>query len=134
MHSLRFEALQSAEIGNTLGIRKRDTEGTMATKTITIKTRLHEGIYPGGGEAKTVTTFKATPRNLFKAIRQLDQERSSNRKYFGNIRCGASWLEIDGIEPNTLDLEDIMIAYDIDAEGTGTERARVYLDGLGSVS
>lgn len=67
--------------------------------SITIKTRLHEGIYKseGGGQTRVVRECSTGPRNLLKAIAELHEIRASNRRGYGNVGCGRSWLEIDGV-------------------------------------
>ena len=68
---------------------------------IRIKTRLHEGIYrsQGGGQTVLVQEYGYGPRNLVRAYRELLRIRADNRRNYGNIGCGASWLETsDGRE------------------------------------
>lgn len=67
--------------------------------SITIKTHLHEGIYKseGGGQTRVVAEYSTGPRNLIRAIAELSEIRASNRRGYGNIGCGRSWLEIDGV-------------------------------------
>lgn len=66
---------------------------------ITIKTRLHESIYKshGGGQTHVEAEYATGPRNLIKAIAELKEIRASNCRGYGNIGCGYSWLEIDGV-------------------------------------
>ena len=77
---------------------------------ITIHTRLHEGIYrsSGGGQDRVVASFATGPRNLLKGISTLAEERASNVRGFGNIGCGKTWLEIDGVAVDGFDLDDVM--------------------------
>lgn len=77
--------------------------------TITIKTKLSEGIYKssGGGETRTHYEFTTGPRNLLKAIEHLGKHRSDMVNGYGNIGCGRSWLEIDGQPIHPYDLEDV---------------------------
>lgn len=77
---------------------------------ITVMTKLHNGIYKshGGGVAAAVHTYSNGPRNLLSAIRALDEEIESNKKSYGGIGCGRSWLEIDGKQIHVYDLEEIM--------------------------
>lgn len=77
---------------------------------ITIKTRLHEGIYKsdGGGEVRIKYEFATGPRNLLKAIKTLHEHRGTMARGFGNIGCGVSWLEIDGQQIEGVDLDDVM--------------------------
>jgi len=77
--------------------------------TITIKTHLDKGIYKscGGGETRTHYEFTTGPRNLLKAIEQLRKHRSDMERSYGNIGCGSSWLEIDGQEIHSYDLEEV---------------------------
>lgn len=78
---------------------------------ITIKTRLHDGIYKsdGGGEVRIKYKFATGPRNLLKAIKTLHEHRTNMVLGFGNIGCGVSWLEIDGQRIDWVDLEDVMV-------------------------
>lgn len=65
---------------------------------ITLHTRLNDGIYKsqGGGQDIIVSSWICGPLNLLKALAALHAERQSNIRGYGNIGCGASWLEIDG--------------------------------------
>ena len=97
--------------------------------TITIKTRLNDGIYKssGGGETRTHYEWATGPRNLLKAAETLIEHRASMVRCYGNIGCGASWLEIDGVEIHQYDLESL---YNPDLLPTGmtrTEQARELL-------
>lgn len=67
---------------------------------IVIKTRLDEAIGKrlGGGQTVEVKRWKATPGKLVRAARALHAERRVNRRCYGNVGCGRSWLEIDGQE------------------------------------
>lgn len=103
--------------------------------TITIKTRLDAGIYKsqGGGECRTHHTFATGPRNLLRAIRTLREHRREMEIGYGNIGCGGSWLEIDGVRIDDLDLECIALDESIfkHPDGprvkTATEKARDFL-------
>lgn len=105
--------------------------------TITIKTKLHDGVYvsQGGGKVVTHYEFTAGPRNLVKAIKTLRSHREEIKSCFGNIGCGHSWMEINGKQVNIYDMEEDMID---DAESFGpsapasmiktrTEKARALL-------
>ncbi len=105
--------------------------------TITIKTKLDDGIYAshGGGQIKTHYEFTAGPRNLVKAIETLHEHREEMKRGFGNIGCGHSWMEINGKQVNLYDMEDVM-KDDAEAFGpnapasmikTRTEKARELL-------
>lgn len=77
--------------------------------TITIKTHLNSGIYKscGGGETRSHYEWTTGPRNLSKAVDQyFDHLRDMERSY-GNIGCGSSWVEIDGVRINAFDLQDL---------------------------
>lgn len=76
---------------------------------ITIKTHLDAGIYrsSGGGETRTHYSYNTGPRNLLAAIDQLHEHRREMEQGFGNIGCGRSWLEIDGVEISRYDLEAV---------------------------
>lgn len=67
--------------------------------TITINTRLHDGIYKssGGGETRIVAEYPTEPKRLLQAIIEIDRRRRSNIRSYGNIGCGSTWLEIDGV-------------------------------------
>ncbi len=77
--------------------------------TITIKTRLADGIYrsDGGGQTITHYEFATGPRNLLRAIDTLATHQEKMRNGFGNIGCGRSWLEIDGHVIPEFDLRDV---------------------------
>ena len=66
---------------------------------ITIKTRLDSGIYKssGGGEIVTRHQWANGPRNLLVALLNLRETRADNESAYGNIGCGRTWLEIDGM-------------------------------------
>lgn len=93
---------------------------------ITIKTKLAAGIYKsdGGGEVRTHYEFSTGPRNLMKAIDALYEHRSSMERGYGNIGCGRSWLEIDGVEIGNFDLDDVMRD---DAEAYGERRPSAFI-------
>lgn len=99
---------------------------------ITIKTRLHDGIYrsSGGGETCVAATYAAGPRNLLRAIVDLHEIRAGNVRSYGNIGCGSTWLEIDGTRIDRFDLDDVAR---VDERGdyyippTRTEKARALL-------
>lgn len=93
---------------------------------ITIKTKLSAGIYKseGGGEVRTRYEFTTGPRNLMKAIETLYEHRKSMERSYGNIGCGRSWLEIDGVEVRAFDLDDVMRD---DAEAYGERRPSAYI-------
>jgi hypothetical protein len=105
--------------------------------TITIKTKLHDGVYvsQGGGKVVTHYEFTAGPRNLVKAIKTLHSHKDEIKECFGNIGCGHSWMEINGKQVNIYDMEDVM-KDDAEAFGpnapasmikTRTEKARELL-------
>ena len=105
--------------------------------TITIKTKLHDGVYAsqGGGKVVTHYEFTAGPRNLVKAIKTLHSHKEEIKECFGNIGCGHSWMEINGKQVNIYDMEDVM-KDDAEAFGpnapasmlkTRTEKARELL-------
>lgn len=62
--------------------------------TIQIKTRLHDGIYKssGGGQTRVVAEYPYGPRNLVRAYRQTISRLNANRRYYGNIGCGHTWM------------------------------------------
>lgn len=76
--------------------------------SIAIKTRLHSGIYKssGGGETRTHYTWATGPRNLLTAIATLAEHRKAMREGYGNVGCGSTWLEIDGVEVEDNDLRE----------------------------
>ena len=77
-------------------------------KMITLHTRLHSGIYEsqGGGQDRIIKTFTVGPINLLRAITALHEKRVENVVSYGNVGCGASWLEIDGEFFDPEDLEN----------------------------
>ncbi len=83
---------------------------------IVIKTKLDDGIYAscGGGRVKTHYTWKtAGPRNLLAACRKLKSHIRQMIISFGNMGCGSSWIEINGIVMDRHVVDDIIIANDI---------------------
>jgi hypothetical protein len=74
--------------------------------SITIKTRLDATIYRscGGGETRVHYEWATGPRNLLRAAETLRIHRKKMEVGYGNIGCGRSWLEIDGVEIDDLDL------------------------------
>ena len=77
--------------------------------SIIIKTRLNAGIYKscGGGETRVHHEWATGPRNLIKAIQKLEEHRKEMRDGYGNIGCGSSWMEIDGVEVDQFDLDEV---------------------------
>jgi hypothetical protein len=78
--------------------------------TITIKTRLHHGIYAssGGGEDSVHYEFKTGPRNLIRAAKLVHEHRISMIESFGNVGHVRTWVEIDGREIRDDDLSNIL--------------------------
>lgn len=64
---------------------------------IILKTRLHDGIYAscGGGEVRVHGTWNIGPRNLLKAVKELQRHASHMKECYGGIGAGHSWLEYD---------------------------------------
>jgi hypothetical protein len=75
--------------------------------TISIKTRLSSGIYAsaGGGQVVTHYEFKRTPGHLVQAAHRLSSHRSQMQRCYGSVGAGRSWLEIDGVEIDDLDID-----------------------------
>lgn len=74
--------------------------------TIKIITRLDSGIAStDAGQARTHYTWKTGPRNLIKAIESLSSHRQRMIASYGNIGCGGSWIEVDGVR---LSYDDMM--------------------------
>ena len=67
--------------------------------SITIRTHLDAGISAsqGGGRIRIQHTLAAGPLNLLRAARRLPEHRAMMTRAYGNIGCGASWLQIDGV-------------------------------------
>lgn len=91
---------------------------------IQIMTRLHPGIYKsaGGGETRVTREFTYGPRNLVKAYRYLLKLRDENKRAYGNIGCGHSWMQTtDGRQLNDLlvheypELSHAGLAHDVEA-------------------
>lgn len=84
------------------------------TSKITIKTRLHEGIYKsdGGGETRAVAEWNLGPKNLLAANRELTEIMAANKRSYGSVGAGRSWLEIDGTAINDDELQDDMTMAD----------------------
>jgi hypothetical protein len=65
-------------------------------QTITLITRLK------GAERQEVQTWSLSlavaARNLRKAINELVEERRYNANCYGDVDCGETWLEIDGVK------------------------------------
>lgn len=74
--------------------------------SITIKTHLDARISRrcGGGETRVRYEWTTGPRNLLRAAEMLRIHRKKMEIGYGNIGCGRSWLEIDGVEIDDLDL------------------------------
>jgi hypothetical protein len=64
---------------------------------IEIKTMLHEGI-TFGGKTFTEVEYSTGPRNLLKAVERLRRIREENIRAYGNLGCGCTWIEIDGVK------------------------------------
>ena len=81
---------------------------------IKIKTCLSDGIYRshGGGETIVHYAWKLGPRNLLKAIKTLADHAEHMENCYGSGGCGASWIEIAGVELGWQDIESINDAYD----------------------
>jgi hypothetical protein len=79
-------------------------------KKITIKTRLHNGIYASSGGGKTIIhyVYNVGPKNLLMAVKQLHEHRASMSRSYGNIGCGGSWIEIDGLRIDNSELPENM--------------------------
>ncbi len=75
---------------------------------ILLVTRLDDGIYKshGGGERQIVAKFNATPRGLIRAIDALGSERRQCERCYGNIGCGSSWLELDGVHIDDAEIRE----------------------------
>lgn len=79
--------------------------------SITIKTRLNDGIYKssGGGQVRTHYEWATGPRNLLRAAETFHEHSREMVRAYGNIGCGQSWLEIDGQRVDTMDLGAIQV-------------------------
>jgi hypothetical protein len=73
---------------------------------IELKRRLHPGI-EGGGYTATIKTWATGPRNLLRAVEALYDLREESRRGYGNIGCGASWLEIEGVRLSEVAINDV---------------------------
>lgn len=75
---------------------------------ITLHTRLNDGIHKsdGGGQDRIIQIWNLGPLNMLKAIGALHRERKSNKRGYGNIGCGRSWIEIDGQVFDETELHD----------------------------
>lgn len=98
---------------------------------IKIYTKLSESIYAsnGGGEIREQYTYKTTGRNLLLAIKKLGQHRAYMSECYGNIGCGASWLEIDGkklTQEDKWELEDIIEGRSLE-QGSKTQQCERFL-------
>lgn len=68
---------------------------------ISIKTRLDKGIYRSCGGGETITHYqwpKTSARNLLLALRRLPDHRAYMIECYGNIGCGYSWIDVDGVQ------------------------------------
>ena len=85
-------------------------------ENITMKTRLHDGIYKseGGGEIQIIKQWKLGPRNLITAIEIMDKTHHQNRLSYGDIGSGSTWLEINGRKITFYELENYMDETDTD--------------------
>lgn len=77
--------------------------------SIKIKTHLDAGIYAscGGGETRTHYRYTTGPRNLLRAVRTLQEHRAAMIRSYGNVGCGGTWLEIDGVVIHDGWLDDV---------------------------
>jgi hypothetical protein len=82
---------------------------------ISIKTRLHPDVH-GGGVVTTRHTWNTYPRNLLIAVQTLRETARATAQAYGNDGAGKTWLEIDGVVIDPLDLADI------EHGGEGTSR------------
>lgn len=66
---------------------------------ITIVTRLHRGVSDenAGIALEAWEMHESGPLDLLVAVETLIKERKSNVLSWGNIGCGHSWIEIDGM-------------------------------------
>jgi hypothetical protein len=78
-------------------------------RKITIVTRLHKGISAGnaGIPVEIWEWNDDEPHDLINAVETLQMERESNERSWGNIGCGHSWIEIDGMAINDTHLHSI---------------------------
>lgn len=68
---------------------------------IIITTKLHSGLTRSLAGKEFHTEFNTGPLNLLKAVREYRAERAESIRSYGNIGCGHTWLEIDGVHvPN----------------------------------
>ncbi|SIR39618.1 hypothetical protein SAMN05880558_11313 [Aeromonas sp. RU39B] len=73
--------------------------------TIKIITRLDSGIASiHAGENHTRYEWATGPRNLVKAMTLLPDHRRHMMDAYGNIGCGGSWIEVDGVRLSTDDM------------------------------
>lgn len=105
--------------------------------TITIKTRLNSGIYKssGGGETRTHYEWATGPRNLMAALDTFFEHIESMERSYGNIGCGKSWMEIDGIRvtiDNDLmegdDPKDFRDVYSFRQPKSRTQKCREFIE------
>lgn len=74
--------------------------------TIKIITRLDSGIASKhAGEHHASYEWSTGPRNLVKAMELLPAHIRHMKDAYGNIGCGGSWIEVDGVR---LSLDDMM--------------------------
>lgn len=79
---------------------------------ITIKTRLHDGIYKSCGGGQTVTHYRwrtTTARTLLAACKTLDDHAESMWRRYGDVGAGRSWIDMDGV---LIDLWDAELVQD----------------------
>lgn len=79
---------------------------------ITIRTRLHDGIYrsSGGGEVTTRYTWATGPLNLMRALKTLPDHRHRMVQGYGNVGHSASWIEVEGVAIDERMLVEITLA------------------------
>ena len=63
---------------------------------IEIKTRLHDGV-TGGGVTHTFGYRIVSARTLLRAAREAREIHASNYRSFGNLGCGRTWIEVNGV-------------------------------------
>jgi len=87
---------------------------------ITVKTFQNNGI--SGASEKTVNEFSFSAGNIVRAVNCRSYTHKSNVTNFGNIGCGKTWIEIDGIAVD----HDFFIEFGSCSKETAEEAIAIY--------
>jgi hypothetical protein len=89
-------------------------------KTITVKTFQNSGI--SGAIEKTVREFSFSSGNIVRAVNYRNRTHISNIANYGNIGCGSTWIEIDGVRVD----HDFFVEFGVCSKKTVEEAIAIY--------